>query len=84
LATDPSKQPKDLDKIRLQKALEMAMSAGYQFSKDAFDFLGEIAVTRDPTKIIHEVIRRLEELRTKPFFIERSHLEPVIELARES
>ena len=75
LSDDSFKQSQKMDKIRLQKAVETAISAGYQLSKEAFDFLNETDATRDPVERVREVIRRLEELQTKPFFIERYHLD---------
>jgi DNA invertase Pin-like site-specific DNA recombinase len=72
---DPRKQPQNTDKTGLQKALELALSAGFQFSKEAFECLSEISATRDPLKIIDDVIRRLGELPIRPFFIEKKHLE---------
>jgi DNA invertase Pin-like site-specific DNA recombinase len=72
--TDPLNQPQHVDKTRLQKAVELALSAGLQLSKEAFDYLSNIATAKDPLKIVDEAIRRLGELQTKPLFIERSHL----------
>lgn len=75
LSNDSFKQSQKMDKTCLQKAVETAISAGYQLTKEAFDSLSETDATRDPVKTVVEVIRRLEELQTKPFFIERNHLD---------
>jgi len=73
-ATDQLNQPQHVDKTRLQKAVELALSAGFQLSKEAFDYLSNTATAKDPLKTVDEAIRRLGELQTKPLFIERSHL----------
>jgi transcription elongation factor Elf1 len=75
LSNDSFKQPRKVDETRLQKAVETALSAGYQLSKDAFDFLSQTAATRDPVARVGDAIRRLGDLQTKPFFIERDHLD---------
>jgi len=74
LQTDLPKQHQNIDKTQLHKAVHITISAGYQLSKDAFDFLCKIAATIDPVKVVEDAIRRLGKLETKPFFIERNDL----------
>ncbi|MCS7115235.1 MAG: DNA-directed DNA polymerase II small subunit [Nitrososphaerota archaeon] len=63
---------------KLQRAVELTISAGYQLSKEAFDFLNEAATTEDPVEIINKVLEKVENLRDKPLFIERSLLEGLV------
>ena len=66
------------EREKLQKAIEIAMAAGYQLNSDAFEFLSIVAATDDPTEIINKALQRLTELEEKPFFIDRSFLETVL------
>jgi DNA polymerase II small subunit len=66
---------------KLQKAVELTIAAGYQLNKEAFEFLSMVAATEDPTEIVNKAIRRVEDLKEKPLFIDRSFLE---QLAKES
>jgi len=75
VSKDSFEQPLQSYKARLGKAVEKVISAGYQLSKEAFDFLNENAATRDPVDVVENAIRRLLDLQTKPLFIERSHLD---------
>lgn len=72
---DLFKQHQNVDVTRLQKAVQIAILAGFQLSKDAFDHLSKIAETIDPLKVIEDAIRCLQKLESKPFFIERRDLE---------
>ncbi|RLI42138.1 DNA-directed DNA polymerase II small subunit [Candidatus Bathyarchaeota archaeon] len=63
---------------KLQKAVRLTVSAGYQLDKEAFEFLSSIAITEDPTEIVSKAIRKIEEAEEKPLFIGRSLLEELI------
>ncbi|MEM2102682.1 MAG: metallophosphoesterase, partial [Candidatus Bathyarchaeia archaeon] len=60
---------------KLQKAISITLSAGYQLDKEAFQFLNDLAQTEDPLTIIEYAIKNLETLPEKPLFIAKSHLE---------
>jgi DNA polymerase II small subunit len=64
---------------KLQKAVDLTLAAGYQLNKEAFEFLNVIVVTEDPAEVMSKAIKQLEALAERPFFIERSLLEQVIE-----
>jgi DNA polymerase II small subunit len=64
---------------KLQRAVEAAITAGYQLKSDAFDFLSNITATDDPTIIMRKALQRIEELKEKPLFIDRSFLEALLE-----
>jgi DNA polymerase II small subunit len=63
---------------RLQKAVELTITAGYQLNKEAFEFLSILAATEDPTEIIGKAVRKIESLNEKPLFIQRSFLEELV------
>ncbi len=64
---------------RLQKAVALTLTAGYQLDKEAFDFLQNVAQTRDPVKLMEETIGRAEKLLEKPISINRNLLEGTAE-----
>lgn len=66
------------ENIQLQKAVELAMTAGYQLNKEAFEFLALLATTEDPAEIVTKTIEHIGSLDPKPFFIERKFLEEVL------
>ena len=66
------------DNMQLQKAVELAMTAGYQLNKEAFEFLALLATTEDPAEIVTKAIEHMGSLDPKPFFIERKLLEEVL------
>ena len=71
---------------KLQKAIELTITAGYQLNKDAFEFLSLVASTEDPTEIISKAIQKIEGLKEKPLFIDKSFLEHLVkesELSKE-
>ncbi|MDH5754910.1 MAG: hypothetical protein OEY95_06895, partial [Candidatus Bathyarchaeota archaeon] len=63
---------------KLQKAVELTIAAGYQLNKEAFEFLGTVAATEDPTEIMRKAIQKIEDLKEKPLFIDRSFLEQLV------
>jgi len=64
---------------KLQKALELTLSAGYQLDKEAFEFLTLVMATEDPFEVMNRAIERLREQDQRPFFIERKFLEQMLE-----
>ncbi|MEM3616747.1 MAG: DNA-directed DNA polymerase II small subunit [Candidatus Bathyarchaeia archaeon] len=60
---------------KLQKAVELTIAAGYQLNKEAFEFLNEASATEDPIEIVSKALAKIETLKEKPLFIERSLLE---------
>jgi len=81
----PLKGPDSMDEneTRLQGAVHIAISAGYQLTEEAFNFLRDTVATKEPTKLMEKAIRHLEHLEEKPLFIERSHLEQMISKSTE-
>jgi DNA polymerase II small subunit len=63
---------------KLQKAVELTISAGYQLDKDAFEFLSMIATTEDPTVLVTNAIRQMENSPERPFFINKRFLEALL------
>jgi len=63
---------------KLQKAVSITLSAGFQLDKEAFQFLNTLAPTEDPTELIRQIIKKLENTQNRPLFIARSHLEEAI------
>jgi len=63
---------------KLQKAVSITISAGFQLDQDAFQFLNSLAATEDPTELMRQTIRKLESAQNRPLFIARSHLEEAI------
>ncbi len=68
------------DTVKLQKAVEFAISTGYQINKEAYEFLTMLATTEDPERIIIRVIDHIGNRATRPIFIDRRILEEVLEL----
>ena len=66
---------------KLQKAVSHVIAAGYQLDKEAFDFLGTLSQTEDPTKLTEEAVKKIETLTEKPLFIGKEFLE---EIAKEA
>jgi DNA polymerase II small subunit len=63
------------EKERLQKAIEAIISAGYQLSTDAFNYLCYCSKETDPLSIMHMVLHEIKKLKTPPVFIEKVFLE---------
>jgi len=64
---------------KLQKAIELSVTAGYQVDKEAFEFLSALASTQDPTEVIRKAINELANMPEKPLFIGKSFLEKLLE-----
>ncbi len=60
---------------RLQKAVTLTITSGYQLDKEAFDFLKLLSQKRDPVKLMEETVKKLEGIPEKPLFINRGFLE---------
>ena len=69
---------------RLQKAVELTIAAGYQLNKEAFEFLNAVAATEDPVEIISKALEKIDALKDKPLFIDRSLLEELIKRPKPS
>jgi DNA polymerase II small subunit len=67
-----------IEKEKLQRAIEAAIVAGYQLDSEAFEFLSAMTATDDPTTIISRALRKLEELKEKPLFINKIFLETLV------
>lgn len=63
---------------KLQKAIELTITAGYQIDRDAFEFLSLISSTQDPAEIMHKAIHEIDALKEKPVFIDRKFLERLV------
>jgi DNA polymerase II small subunit len=66
------------EKKRLQKAMEATITAGYQLSNEAFDYLCHNCEEMDPLTIMNMVIHEIKSLKEKPFFIEKKIVESMI------
>lgn len=60
---------------KLQRAVELTISSGYQLSKEAFDFLNVISATKDPVDLISKALKKMETFGDKQLFVRRSLLE---------
>ncbi len=69
-----------IDREKLRKAVAATISAGYQLNSEAFEFLNT-AYDNDPLELMNSVLDRLQELDDKPFFIDRSFLESIVQKA---
>jgi len=63
---------------RLQKAVSLALEAGYQLDKEAFDFLEKLSKAEDPILIIEKTVKKAQSLPQKPLFIGRSLIEELL------
>ena len=63
---------------RIQKAVSLAITCGYQLDKQSFDLLQDVSQTKDPIKLIEEAIKKIDRLPEKPLFIGRDFLEEVM------
>lgn len=63
---------------KLQKAVELTISAGYQLNKEAFEFLNMVSSTEDPASIVLEAIKQMNNLTERPLFIEKHFLEQML------
>jgi DNA polymerase II small subunit len=66
------------EKKRLQKAIEATITAGYQLSNEAFDYLCHNCEGIDPLAIMNMVLHEIKHLKEKPFFIEKKNLENMV------
>jgi DNA polymerase II small subunit len=64
---------------KLQEAVSITLSAGFQLNEEAFQFLNTFALTEDPTELVRQTIKKLENMQDRPLFIVRSHLEEAID-----
>jgi DNA polymerase II small subunit len=66
------------NKERLQRAIYKTIKSGYQINSDAYEFLTKSSIKKDPIEIINLAIKKLNELESKPLFIDRTILEQII------
>jgi DNA polymerase II small subunit len=66
------------EKERVQKAIETTITAGYQLSTDAFNYLCQCSKETDPLTIMSMVLHEMKNLKEKPFFIEKNFLENMV------
>jgi len=63
---------------KLQKAVGLIIAAGYQLSKEAFEFLSAVAITEDPIEVANKTIQKVETLKEKKLFIDKSLIEELV------
>ncbi len=63
---------------RLQKAIDTTITAGYQLSSDAFNYLCQCSKETDPLTIISMVLHEMKTLKEPSFLIEKKNLENII------
>ncbi|HVO36850.1 MAG TPA: DNA-directed DNA polymerase II small subunit [Candidatus Acidoferrum sp.] len=64
---------------KLQKAVHLTITAGYQLDKEAFEFLRMLSSTDDPSEIVSKAIDKISGLEDKPLFIGKSFLEQLLQ-----
>lgn len=67
-----------MDKEKLKQAIEATIAAGYQLNSEAFEFLKTNPAAEDPVEVMNKVIEKLEQLESKPLFIDRKFLESAL------
>jgi len=65
---------------KLQKAIELTITAGYQLDKEAFEFLSKVSQLQDPTEIMSKAIHKMGTLKEQPLFIGKEFLEQLVQL----
>lgn len=68
---------------KLKEAVELSIGAGYQLDKEAFDFLSAISTTEDPKILVNRAIQKIQNLKEKTPFIDRSLLETLLKPVNE-
>ncbi|MCL2172229.1 MAG: DNA-directed DNA polymerase II small subunit [Candidatus Bathyarchaeota archaeon] len=63
---------------RLQKAIEATITAGYQLDNEAFNYLCHSCEGMDPLAVMNMVFHEINNLKEKPFFIEKNFLENMV------
>jgi len=66
---------------RVQQAVSLSLTAGYNLDKDAFNLLSLMSKTNDPVELIEATLKKLETASKKPFLITKILLE---ETAKET
>jgi DNA polymerase II small subunit len=64
---------------KLQRAVALTISSGYQLDQEAFGFLAIIAATADPSDVMTRAIEKLRNAGQKSPFICRSFLEKLLQ-----
>ncbi len=60
---------------KVQEAISLSLSAGYQLDREAFSFLTTISETENPLRLVEIVLERLGRLEEKPLLLSRDLLE---------
>ncbi len=63
---------------KLKKIIETTIAAGYQLDSEAFEFLKTSPAIEDPVEAMNLVIQKIEQLESKPLFINRNFLETIL------
>jgi len=63
---------------KLQKAVALTITAGYQLNREAFEFLSVAAASEDPTEIMNKALQKIGNLEEKPLFIDKGFLEHLL------
>jgi DNA polymerase II small subunit len=63
---------------KLQKAVALTITAGYQLNREAFEFLSVAAASEDPTEIMNKALQKIGNLEEKPLFIDKGFLEQLL------
>jgi DNA polymerase II small subunit len=71
------------EKEKLQKAIEVIITAGYQLNSEAFEFLSQNSATTDPVGIANLALERIADMQEKPFFIDKVFLESIVQKPTE-
>ncbi len=66
---------------RMKEAVLLAIRAGYQLDKGAFEFLDLVSSSEDACGIVERALQSIALLEQKPFFINRKLLEGQVKLA---
>ena len=64
-----------VEKEKLQRAIEATITAGYQLSSEAFEFLCSGLITEDPESLMKRALQKAQGLSEKPMFIQKLFLE---------
>ncbi|MCW3997417.1 MAG: DNA-directed DNA polymerase II small subunit [Candidatus Bathyarchaeota archaeon] len=71
------------EKEKLQRAVHKTIESGYQLNSEAFEFLSENALEKDPIIIINKALDKIGELEKKPLFIDKPLLEKLFEYSKK-
>ena len=64
---------------RIQEAVSLSLSAGYQLDRDAFGFLSTLSKTQNPLRLMEAVLERLGRQEDKPLVLSKDLLEEAVQ-----